>query len=76
MLETQTVSPQPPPESRGELRGHPYRRLEAAARALTKRLENLAERCPSASERKRLGVLAAAQSQITQCLSNVGVRHV
>jgi hypothetical protein len=73
--ETQTVSALPALESRADLRGHPYRDLEADARELTVRLEMRALRCASASERKRLRVLAAAQAQITSCLSNVGAKH-
>jgi hypothetical protein len=75
MLDTQpeSVSPAPVRESRGE-RGHPYRDLQGEASKLATRLELRALRCESASERRRLGVLAAAQVQIAQCLAGVGVK--
>jgi hypothetical protein len=72
--ETQTVSRRVRPSSRGELRSHPYSDLQSRASELASRLEIRALRCEFAPERKRLRVLAAAQSQIAACLSGVGVK--
>jgi hypothetical protein len=72
--EPKPVSPAPVPESRPELRGHPYRDLQNDASKLATRLELRALRCESTTERKRLRVLAAAQVQVAQCLSNTGVK--
>jgi hypothetical protein len=74
MLDTQpqTVSPACVPRSRGQ--HQPYRDLESDASKLASQLETRALRCEFAPERKRLRILAAAQSQIANCLAGVGVK--
>jgi hypothetical protein len=75
MLElTERFSPSPLPASRGK--GHPYGDLANDARNLADRLECRALACQSASERKRLRVLAAAATQICQCLTSTGIKNV
>lgn len=55
-------------------RGDPYCVPRALAQRLADDLAYRASSCQSAAERKRLTVLAAASSQISQCLENVGAK--
>jgi hypothetical protein len=53
---------------------HAYADLQNYARYLAEGLECRAIACLSASERRRLRVLAAAAQQIAQCLRSTGVK--
>ena len=54
--------------------GRPYANLQELARRLATGLEDRANASQCLSERKRLGVLAATASRISQCLANTGVK--
>ena len=73
-LETTQFLPTESLPSRRKGKGCPYGDLANTAQDLADALETRALSCESASERRRLRVLSAAASQISECLRQTGVR--